>query len=140
MSMDNLEKVIEHIREEARAECEEISRRADEECRRIRAEYANLEQEEYWKNINTGTKDVEHRHEQLKNLAAMESKKKLISTRQEMVDRAFSLAEKKLLELPERDYAKLQKRLGMAAKSSHKDIIEKYRSELSPLIVTTLFD
>ena len=138
--MNELNKILVYIKAQSDEECAKISSKASEQCKLIRAENSRLEQEEYWKHINTGTKETEHRHEQLRNLAAMESKKKLLATQQEMVDEAFVLAAKKLRELPERKYAGILSKLGMSASSSAEDIVEKYRNELSLKIVSTLFD
>ena len=135
-----LDRVIEHIKDEAEAECEEISRNATAECEQIRKDYARLEQDEYWKYISTGSKETEMRQEQLKNLAAMEAKKKLLVTQQEMVDAAFALAAEKLRELPEHDYSTLCKRLSTKASTTPEEIVERYRGELSQTILSALFD
>ena len=138
--MDGLDKILEYIRAQTAAQCAEISNDAAMQCKQIRADYSRLEQDEYWEHINIGSKETEHRHEKLRNLAAMESKKKLLATQQEMVDEAFALAAKKLLELPEREYSRIRKRLGMDTQCSAEDIVEKYRTELSLKVVSTLFD
>jgi len=138
--MNGIDKILAYIKAESEAECEEISQNAAEECGRIRVDYVHLEQDEYWKHINSGSKETEHRHEQLKDLAAMEAKKKLLATQQEMVDEAFALAAKKLLELPKQEYTMLLKRLGMKANCSANDVVESFRKELSLKIVSALFD
>jgi len=138
--MIGIEKILDYINAEANAECEEISRNAAAECSRIRSDYSRLEQDEYWKSINAGSKETEQRHEQLKNLAAMEAKKMLLSTQQEMVDEAFILAAKKLSELPKREYSKLCSRLAVSPNFSAEAIVEQYRAELSLKIVSVLFD
>jgi V/A-type H+-transporting ATPase subunit E len=138
--MDGIDKLLEYIRAQADAQCAEISQDATGKCKEIRAEYSRTEQGEYWEHISIGSKETEHRHEQLRNLAAMESKKKLLATQQEMVDEAFALAAKKLQELPKREYSKVLTRLGMDTHCSAEDIVEKYRAELSLKIVSMLFD
>jgi len=138
--MSGIDKILAYIKAESLAECEEIQQSAEEECERIRAEYTHTKKDEYWKYIDTGSKETDHRREQLQNLAVMEAKKMLLSTQQEMVDEAFALAAKKLLELPKKEYAELLKRLAMDANSSADDIVERFRKELSLKIVSTLFD
>ena len=135
-----LYKVINHIKEEGEAECREISQNAAEECRRLNADYSRMEQEEYWKYISVASKDTERRRVKLDDLAAMESKKKLLETQQEMVDEAFALAANKLLDLPKRDYLKICARLSIGSDSSAESIVERFRAELSLKIVSTLFD
>ncbi|MCL2151494.1 MAG: V-type ATP synthase subunit E [Oscillospiraceae bacterium] len=135
-----LDKILEHIKNEADAECDEISRKASNKREQIRKDYAHLEQDEYWKYINSGTKETELRQEQLKNLAAMEAKKKLLATQQEMVDAAFALAADKLRELPKSDYTALCKRLNTKASATPEEIVERYRGELSQVVLSALFD
>jgi len=138
--MNGIDKILAYIKAEALAECDEIYRNAAEECRKIRNDYTLLEQNEYWKFINAGSKETDHRREQLQNFAVMEANKKLLSTQQEMVDEAFALAAKKLLELPKQEYAGLLKRLAIDADCSADDVVERFRNELSLKIVSVLFD
>ena len=102
--MNGIEKILAHIETESYAECEAIERESAEECGRIRAEYAKVEQDEYWKLVNAGTKEAERRLDRLNSLAALESKKHVLATQQEMVAVAFDHAANKLLELPESEY------------------------------------
>ena len=137
--MDGLEKVIEYIKTGTREECEEITRKASEECGRIRAEYAQAEQDEYWKSIDAGTKEAERRMERLNTLAEMEANKQLLATQQEMIAEAFELAAKKLLELPESEYSALLAKLNMKAGTSASEVVAKYKNELSPRVASVLF-
>jgi len=138
--MDGIEKIIAYINSEFEEECAEISRCATEDCERIRADSARLEQEEYWKYINAGSKETELRLARLTDLAAMEARKQLLLTQQEMVDAAFSLASKKLLELPGHEYARLLKKHAVGADCGAEEIVELYRKELSLKIVSALFE
>ena len=138
--MNGSVKILAHIKAKAKVECDTIARDAAAECEQIRADYSRLEQDEYWKHINVGSKEAEHRSEQLKSLAAMESKKLLLATQQEMVDEAFALAAKKLQELPKREYSKLLATLNLDTPCDAKTLVERYRKELSLKIVSLLFD
>jgi len=102
--MNGIEKILAHIKSESAAECEAIAKDAAEQCERIRAEYAKAEQDEYWKVFNAGSKEAERRLERLNSLAALESKKLVLATQQEMIAEAFEFAAKKLIELPEQVY------------------------------------
>ena len=135
-----LDKIINYIEEEGKAECREIYQKAAEQCQQLNADYSRIEQEEYWKYINVASKKTERRRTRLDELAAMESKKKLLETQQEMVDEAFALAAKKLLDLPKKEYSKICVRLAMGTTSSPEDIVGRFRSELSLKIVSVLFD
>ena len=102
--MNGLEKILAHILKESDAECAVIEKEAAAECERIRASYEKAEQDEYWKLVNEGTKEAERRLERLNSLAALEAKKHVLMTQQEMLTEAFSYAAKKLLELPGNEY------------------------------------
>jgi len=138
--MNNIEKIIDYIKVKTIAECEEISRAAAEECVRIRAEYARSEQDEYWKSIDVGTKETEQRLEKLKELAAAEAKKQIDSLHKEMLDEAFTLAARNLMELPKGDYDAILIRLGIEADCSPDALVARYRAELEPDVIPALFD
>ena len=138
--MNGLVKIIEHIRSESDAECQEIARAAEEQRSRIRADYSRMEQEEYWKSINTGTKETELRLEQLRSLAALEAKKQLQSAQQEMLDKAFKLAADKLELLPKGEYESILARLVQEAGCSAPDLVELYKDRLSKNVMSALFD
>jgi len=138
--MNGIEKLIDHIRKCSDAECQEIAQNAAEECERLRAEFARKEQDEYWKYVNNGTKEVEERIEQLTNLANLEAHKMLNATHQEMLDEVFALAAKKLRELPERDYKAVLKRLKLNADCSAEDLVALYKEKMTKNILSALFD
>ena len=121
--MNGIEKILEHIKSESGAECEAIRRAAAEECDRIDAEYAAAEQDEYKKLLNAGTSEAQRRLERLSSLAALESKKHVLATQQEMVAEAFEYAAKKLLELPDSDYIEFLARHASAASLTGEEAI-----------------
>jgi len=138
--MNNIEKIIEYIKAQNIAECEDISQTAADECEHIHAEFARLEQDEYWKAIDVGTKETEQRLESLKELAAAEAKKQIDSLHNEMLDEAFALAAQKLLALPKGDFDALLIRLGTPPGISPDALLSRYRAELAPDVISTLFD
>ena len=121
--MNGIEKILAHIMTESEEECAAIESAASEECERIRAEYAKSEQDEYWKLVNEGAKEAERRLERLNSLAALESKKQVLMTQQEMLSEAFSQAAKKLLELPESEYIAFLAKHAFAASLSGTETI-----------------
>ena len=121
--MNGIEKILAHIKAESDAECEAIKKEAAEECKRIRAEYAETEQKEYNKLVSDGAADAERRLERLNSLAALESKRHVLMTQQEMLTAAFEHAAKALLELPERDYIDFLVRQTCAASLSGTETI-----------------
>ena len=122
--MNGIDKILAHIKSESDAECEAIERAAVEQCERIRSEYTKMEQDEYWKLVNAGTKEAERRLERLNSLAALESKKHVLMTQQEMVSEAFELAASIILKLPEREYVEfLARQICVAALTGSETII-----------------
>ena len=138
--MNGIENVIARIKAESAAECEDIAQKSVEDCERIRAEYAQAEQDEYWKYLGAGAKDTEKRLEQLNDLAAQESKKQVLVTQQEMVEAAFALAAEKLRKLPGDEYQAILLRLNMKADASPSALLAKYKEKLSPSVLAALFD
>ena len=121
--MNGIEKILTHIKSESDAECEAIAATAAKECERIRAEYSKMEQDEYWKLVNTGAKEAERRLERLGSLAVLESKKHVLMTQQEMVTEAFEHAAKALIGLPENDYVRFLAKQACAASLSGAEAI-----------------
>ena len=113
--MNGIEKIIAHIKSESDAECDGIMRSASEECERIHAGYATMEQDEYKRLVDIGAQEAESRLERLNSLAMLESKKHVLMTQQEMVSMAFESAAKRLIGLPENEYAELLVRLILSA-------------------------
>ena len=138
--MNNIEKVIERIKALSAAECEDITNQAAEDCKRLREEYSSKEQEDYWKSINAGTKETEQRLKKLGELALMEAQKQLESLQQEMLDEAFALAAKKLLELPEEKYRESAGMLGLKDGCGTDEIANAYRTVLASEITSALFE
>ena len=138
--MDGLEGILEYISSEAAAECEQIARKAAEDCERVRLEYLKLEQEEYWKYIDAGTKETEQRVEKLNSLADKEANKLLVATQQEMVAEAYGLAAKRLKELPRQKYAELMSQHSLGPGGNAEDVVARYKPELTPRVTSALFN
>ena len=137
--MDGFDKIIEYIRAACDEECEQIAKKAEEECLRIRTEYVRIEQEEYWKCIDAGTKEMEHRVEQLNSLADKEANKLIVATQQEMVTEAFQLAAMKLRQLPKHKYNELLAQHGLGPRDNVEDVVARYKPELTPRVTSALF-
>lgn len=138
--MNGIENIIERISAQSAAECDEIAQNALEECERVRADYAKMEQDEYWKRLAAGAKEAEQRLEQLNNLADQESKKQVLLTQREMADAAFDLAARKLLELPAGEYSALLESLGIDGDCDAYALVARYKEELMPDVMVSLFN
>jgi vacuolar-type H+-ATPase subunit E/Vma4 len=138
--MQGFEKIVELIKTESEKECKEIAVNAHKECERIRAEYARKEQDAYWSHVNTGSKEIERRVEQLSNLAAEEAKKKVYATQQDMLDDTLALTARKLSALPSRKYNELLDKLGIDHGCKPEYLVEQFRDDLSETVISALFD
>ena len=128
--MNGIDRILEHISSESEAECGAIAQSAAEECERIRQEYSKAEQDQYWELIDSGTKEAERRLERINSLAALESKKHVLATQQEMIVAAFDLAAAKLLELPEPEYIEFLAKLACSASLTGTEAIILSSSDL----------
>ena len=138
--MNELDKVIKHIRVNANEECEDIARKAVVECDDIRSRYAKKEQDEYWKFLGKATSEAEQRLIQLGELANKEAQKKLNSTRKEMCDIAFNLAAQKLASLEEDEFKQLLNRLNLKANFTPEAVVARYKELLLPSVENILFE
>jgi len=138
--MQGFEKILAHIKAESENECKEVAVNANTECERIRQEYSKKEQEAYWTAVNNGSKEVEHRVNQLTNLAAAEAKKMVYATEQDMLDEVLALTARKLSALPSRKYNELLKKLGIEQGFKPEYLVEHFRDDLTPSVTAALFD
>ena len=122
--MNGIDKIIEHIMSESKAACDAIAAEAAARCERLREEYSQLEQDEYWKVINAGAKETEQRVERLEGVASLESKKQILAAKQELTARAFVRAAELLAALPEQEYFDWLVKLALdAVKTGNEEII-----------------
>jgi len=138
--MQGFERIIEHIRNESEKECKEIAVKANEESNRIQSVYSQQEQVAYWDCVNTGTKEIEKRYEELSTLAATQAKKMINQLEQDMLDEVLALTARKLSALPSRNYSELLNKLGIEQGCKPEYLVEHYRDELSPTVIAALFD
>ena len=138
--MQGFERIIEHIRNESEKECKEIAVKANEESNRIQSVYSQQEQVAYWDCVNTGTKEIEKRYEELSNLAATQAKKMINQLEQDMLDEVLALTARKLSALPSRNYSELLNKLGIEQGCKPEYLVEHYRDELSSTVIAALFD
>ncbi len=113
--MNGIEKIISHIKAESDAECQAILDEASKNCEEIRAQYEKSASDEFDKLTDKGTKDAETHIERLGHVAALEAKKQVLATKQELVSQAFEQAANMIAELPENEYIALLVRLATEA-------------------------
>ena len=138
--MQGFDKILEHIKSESERECKEIAIKANEETQRIQSIYIKKEQEIYWARVNSGSKEIEKRVGDLSNLASEQAKKLIHDTEQQMLDAVLDLTVKKLSSLPSKKYSELLGRLGIDQGCKPEYLVEYYRDELTPTVISALFD
>jgi len=138
--MQGFEKIIDHIKAESEKECKEIALKANDEGLRVRSVYSQKEQEVYWACVNDGSKEIEKRVESLAALASDQAQKKLIELQQNAVDDVLALTARKLSALPSAKFAELLTRLGIEEGCRPEYLVEQYREELTPSVLSALFD
>lgn len=122
--MNGIENIIAHIEENSAAECEKIRAEAAAKCEQILSESSEAEKTEYDAIMSQGAVDAAQRYERLGNVATLESKKKLLSVKQELVAAAFKQAETMLAALPEDEYLALIVKLTvLAAQAGDEQVI-----------------
>ena len=138
--MNELEKVINHIKAQSQAKCEEIARDSDIKCAEARSLYSKKEQDKYWEFLGLATKDAEERLIKLGELAKQEANKKLQATHMEMTDAAFNLAAQKIAELEENEYQQLLNTLRLKNDITPNALVDRYKELLYPTVESLLFD
>ncbi|MEF9971797.1 MAG: V-type ATP synthase subunit E family protein, partial [Oscillospiraceae bacterium] len=123
-------KITDRIAAETREEISALEAETAAKCAEIKASYDKLAQDEYWELIRAGAKDCELQVSRLASTAAMESKKSVLSMKQEAVGEVFKLATQQICNLPEGEYtAFLAKLAGSAAIYGTEEIIFNQRDK-----------
>jgi len=138
--MQGFEKILEYIKSESERECKEIAVRSNDDIARIRALYSQKEQEAYWATVNKGTKEIEERVAKLTELATDQAAKMIHETQQDVLDDVLALTAKKLSTLPSQKYNALLTKLGVEQGCRPEYLVEQYRDELAPTVISALFD
>ncbi|MBR1780736.1 MAG: V-type ATP synthase subunit E [Oscillospiraceae bacterium] len=116
--MQGLDTITGRIQSDAQAEIDRITLNAEQEAERIRTGYAAMAERESADILAKGRRAAEERGERLVSAAKMEAGKMTLTAKQDMLDRAFDLAQQRLLLLPEEDYVALLVKLVVAAAST----------------------
>ena len=102
--MKGTEKIIAHIRSDAKSEADAVLAKAREQAAQIRAEYDKQAAEVYAEKVRAGTKACQDQMDSVQRIANMEAKKSLLGVKQEMVSKSFEMAQAQLVALPEEQY------------------------------------
>lgn len=137
--MNGIEKIIQQIDADAKAESDQILAAAQAQADTITADYAKQAEKVAAEGAERGKAAAAQREERLASVAAMEGRKALLGAKQEMVGKAFALAMDKLCALPEDEYIKLLADLAVKASTTGKEQVilsQKDRARVGKAVVT----
>lgn len=122
--MDGITKITERIMAEASAACAEVSEKAARRCDAIRAEYEQKADAAYENAMNKGRTEIDLAAQKYVRNSQINSRKELLSLKQEMIDSVFAAAREKILGMPEDEYtAWLVKLIAEASGSGDEEVI-----------------
>lgn len=122
--MDGITKITERIMAEANAACAEVSEKAARRCDAIRADYEQKAAAAYENAVNKGRTEIDLAAQKYVRNAQINSRKEVLSLKQEMIDRAFAEAKEKIIGMPDDEYiAWLVKIIAEASASGDEEIV-----------------
>lgn len=116
--MTGIEKITGRIAADAQAEIDAVLGEARSKAEAIRAEYDAQAEREYQSLTERGVRAAEERESHLASSAQMEARKLILSAKQEMLDKAFQQARRKLCSLDDEQMTALLARLAIRASST----------------------
>ena len=122
--MKGTEKIIAHIRSDAKAQVDAILAQAEQQCAGIRGDFDKQAAALYAERVRTGVKETQDMVDSAQRLAQMEGRKNLLAAKQELVSRSFQKALEQIVSLPEDEYvAFLAKLAAKAAVTGEEEIL-----------------
>lgn len=119
--MNGIDKIIDRIGGDAKGEIDGILAQANEQAQAITAKYAAQASAEAEEILSKGRKAAAERGGRLDSVAQLECRKENLAGKQEVIEEAFALAQKKLRALPEADYVELLVRLAVEASTTGRE-------------------
>ncbi len=116
--MNGIDKIIGRISGDAQEEIDAILAQARAEAADISARYEAQAKAEADDILARGTKAAAEREERLASVAQLECRKAVLAAKQDVIEEAFRLAQKKLTELPQEEYVALLAGLVVKASST----------------------
>lgn len=113
--MNGIEKITARIEEDGRAENETLLAEARAQAADIAARYRAEAQAAADEALEQGRRDAGERQRRMESAAQMECRKAVLCAKQDVIEEAFQLAHKKLLELPREQYVALLAELAAQA-------------------------
>ncbi len=116
--MTGIEKITARIQEDAQQEIDAVLSEAKTQADGVTARYAAEAKQAAADILEKGERSAEECRQRLNSTAQMDAKKLELSTKQDLLDKAFTLALEKLNQLPEKEYIDLLAQLAVKASVS----------------------
>ncbi len=121
--MKGIEKITARIEADAGAETAQILREAEERAAQVRADYEAQAASQSAAAKAAGQEAAQRQAQRLESAAQMEAKKRMLAAKQACVDEAFARAQKKLMDLPDKEYAGLLAKMAVQVSKTGKEEI-----------------
>ena len=113
--MKGTEKIIAHIRADAKERSDAILAQAEQQCALIRSDFEKQAKEVYTEKIRAGVAECQARVDGMDRIARMEAKKGILALKQQMVSESFDKACEMIVDLPAEQYTALLAKLAADA-------------------------
>ena len=119
--MNGIEKITARIEEDGRAENEALLAEARAQAADIAAKYQAEAQAAADEALEQGRREAGERQRRMESAAQMECRKAVLCAKQDVIEEAFQLAHRKLLELPREQYVALLAELAAQASATGRE-------------------
>ena len=113
--MKGTEKIIAHIKADAKTQVDGILAQTEQQCARIRGDFDKQAAALYAERIRAGVKETQDQVDGTQRIARMEGRKSMLSAKQALVSESFRRALEKIVSLPEEDYVAFLAKLAARA-------------------------
>ena len=113
--MKGTEKIIAHIRADAKAQVDAILAQAEQQCAGIRGDFDKQAAALYAERVRAGVKETQDQVDGAQRIALMEGRKNLLAAKQDLVARSFRRAREQIVSLPEERYVAFLAKLAAEA-------------------------
>ncbi len=121
--MKGTEKIIAHIRADAKDRSDAILAQAEQQCALIRSDFEKQAKDAYTEKIRIGVAECQARVDGMDRIARMEAKKGILALKQQMVSESFDKACEMLANLPTEQYTAFLARLAADASATENEEI-----------------
>ena len=121
--MNGIEKLTARIAADSRQACDDVLEQGRAQAAKIIAGYEAVAETQAEERLAAGRNSAVERIERMASVADLEARKLRLGAKQEMLEKAFSLAAEKLSSLPEGQYAELLTELAVKASTTGREAL-----------------